>query len=103
MRLLTKALREQIPALYSTEDEEDPLLYVKLFTPDSSWTWYIAEWDGSDICFGLAAGHYVELGYFSLRELESVRGPWGLPVERDTGFKPTQLSVVKRQGKHLCK
>ncbi len=38
MKLLTKALWERIPPLYSTEDEEDPLVHAKLFTPDSSWT-----------------------------------------------------------------
>ena len=28
-------------------------------------------------------GFEKELGYFSLRELESARGPLGLPIERD--------------------
>ncbi|MEN5407683.1 DUF2958 domain-containing protein, partial [Aliarcobacter butzleri] len=36
-----------------------------------------------------------ELGYFSLDELESVRGLFGLKVERDLSFKPTKLSKVK--------
>ena len=28
-------------------------------------------------------GHYQELGYFILSELESARGPLGLKIERD--------------------
>jgi hypothetical protein len=40
-------------------------------------------------------GFEAELGYFSLSELESVRGPWGLPIERDLWFKPCPLSEVK--------
>ena len=78
------------------------MVQAKLFTPDSNWSWYIIEVDRKgDLCFGLVDGHYPELGYFSLKELESVRGPWGLPVERDIGFEPTRLSVVKRQEERL--
>ncbi|MCL6481523.1 MAG: DUF2958 domain-containing protein [Firmicutes bacterium] len=36
-----------------------------------------------------------ELGYFSLDELESIRGPLGLKVERDLYWKPVPLSKVK--------
>ena len=33
----------------------------------------------------------AELGSSSLSELESLRGPLGLPVERDASFSPTPL------------
>ena len=48
------------------------------------------------IFFGLVSGFDVELGYFSLSELESVRGKFGLPVERDLHFQPTRLSKAKK-------
>jgi hypothetical protein len=67
----------------------------KFFTPDSQWTWYVLEFDGEDIFFGYIVGFEAELGYFSLSELESVRGPWGLPIERDLYFKPAPLSEVR--------
>ena len=38
--------------------------------------------------FGLAIGLEIELGYWSLAELEQVRGPLGLPIERDLYFEP---------------
>ena len=101
MKLLTKALRKQIPSLYSTEDQEDPIVQAKFFTPDSSWTWYVTEFDGEDIFFGYVLGHEAEFGYFSLSELESVRGPLGLPIERDLHFEPTKLSTVKKQEARL--
>ena len=41
--------------------------------------------------FGLVYGLEKELGYFSLNELESVRGPLGLGIERDKSFKPKPL------------
>src|SRR4051794_41084745 len=59
-------------------------------TPDSSWTWYLTEFDHSQqLCFGLVIGLDHELGYFSLAELEEVRGPLGLAIERDFYFKPS--------------
>jgi hypothetical protein len=30
----------------------------------------------------------VELGYFSLKELKEVKGPMGLPIERDLYYEP---------------
>ena len=69
---------------------------LKFFTPDSSWTWYLTEYDPEErLAFGLVIGHERELGYFSFTELEQLRGPMGLPVERDLQFKPTPLSECK--------
>jgi len=70
---------------------------AKYFTPDSSWRWYAIEYDDEDIFFGYVVGHYKAYGYFSLKELKAVRGPLGLPIERDITFKPRPLSVVKQQ------
>ena len=88
-------LREKIPPLYATENTPNPTAWVKLFTPDSSWTWYITEYDGEDRCFGYVVGHEAELGYFSLQELTAVAGPFGLRVERDLFFSPTPLENIK--------
>src|SRR4051812_37346917 len=95
MKLLTEALKKQLPPLYSQEHVKDPLALVKFFTPDSSWAWYGIEFDGTDLFFGWVEGTFPELGYFSLSELEAARGPWGLPIERDLWFKPTPLSNLK--------
>ena len=95
MKLLTQELRKRLPPLYSCENEEDPMVQVKFFTPDAQWTWYATEFDGDDLFFGLVVGLDTELGYFSLSELESVRGPLGLPIERDRYFEPQLLSEVR--------
>ena len=96
MDLVTKALREQLPPLYSQEQEADPLVLCKFFTPDSNWSWYTLEFDGQDVFFGLVVGFEEELGYFLLSELTQARGPFGLPVERDLHFQPTRLSEVRK-------
>ncbi len=95
-QLLTAEIRKQLPKLYANEAIGlDALARVKFFTPDSHFTWYASEFDGEDLFFGLVIGHYVELGYFSLAELQAVRGPLGLPVERALNFKPTSLGSLR--------
>lgn len=96
MMLLTKENRDKLPPLYSQEDEPDPMVWVKFFDPCGSWTWYATEFDGEDLFFGYVDGFEGELGYFSLSELASVKGPFGLGIERDRHFKPRRLSEVKR-------
>jgi hypothetical protein len=96
MKLLTKELRRKLPALGSQDGiGGKAIAYAKFFTPDSSpWTWYITEFDGKDLLFGLVDGQEKELGYISLSELESVRGPLGLPVERDLHWQPKTLEEI---------
>ena len=91
--LLTKEIIKKIPALYETEliEPEDKMIHAKLFTPWTSWTWYVIEFDGDDRCFGFVKGHDAEFGYFSLKELASLIGPAGLTVERDRHFTPTMV------------
>ena len=96
-KLLTDKQLQTIPNLYETENKEEKLCYVKLFLADSSWTWYIIEIDKEDnnTCFGFVDGVEQELGYFTLSELESVKGLFGLKVELDRNFKPTKLSKIR--------
>jgi hypothetical protein len=89
-----KALK--IPKLYEVEHQKDPIAHIKLFTPDTQWTWWILEWDGEDTFFGLVNGQEQELGYFSFSELKSVRGHLGLSVEIDLYFSPQPLSKVEK-------
>jgi hypothetical protein len=95
MKLLTKALRAKLPPLYACENEPDPTVICKFFTPDADWRWYAIEFDGEDLFFGWVDGTDPELGYFRLSELEALRGPWSLPIERDLYFEPCPLSQVK--------
>lgn len=92
MKLLTKAIIDTLPALYSTENvpTKDKKAVVKFFTPDANWTWYVVEGqkhdNGEFTFFGLVDGFEKEWGYFTLSEIQSVRGALGLPVERDRHF-----------------
>lgn len=93
MNLLPKHIRMQLPKLYATEHVKpaDKISVLRLFTPDSSWTWHIVEFDGRDTFFGFVIGLESEWGYISLAELQSVRGPLGLPIERDAFWRPKPM------------
>ena len=89
MKLLTQEIIKALLPFYITEKIplKDRIVICKFFTPDSNWTWYVFEGQakGNDFIFwGMVHGHFEEEGYFALSELESVRGSWGLPIERDT-------------------
>ena len=95
LKLLTDEIKKIIPSLRDQEElGSNSIVYAKFFTPDSNWTWYATEFDDVDTFFGLVDGFEKELGYFSLSELESIRGPFGLKVERDLYFKPIRLKDV---------
>ena len=96
-KLLTNEQLKSIPNLYETENQEEKICYVKLFLPNSNWTWYIIEIDKSDYntCYGLVDGFEQELGYFSLSELESISDSYGLKAELDSSFKATKLSKIR--------
>ena len=105
MKLLPDEIRKKLPPLYSQDGKGGKaVVYVKYFTPSSSWTWLATE--GEPVLdeyskqevdfkfFGLVEGHEKELGYFLLSELEEVRGPMGLPIERDLYWQPRTLEEI---------
>ncbi len=103
MKLLTKEIKNKLPGLGS-QDGKDPKevpIIVKFFSPISNWTWYATEGeeqeDGNWLFFGLVRGFETELGYFSLRDLESVKSPLGLGIERDMYFGKHTLAEAKEK------
>lgn len=98
MTLLTPDLRFALrtndlarrAAARAGQAEPDPMPAVKLFNPLGAGTWLATElWEDGDTLFGLADLGFgcPELGAFSLRELASIRLPYGLGIERDIGFE----------------
>ncbi len=106
MKLLTISIREQllrnglIRQVLAEEGkaEADFIPVVKLFTPDAGCTWLLTELDPEDpdIAFGLCdlGLGCAELGSVRISEIESVRGRFGLPVERDRHFVPVHTIAV---------
>jgi hypothetical protein len=91
-------VKAQLPPLYQSEGNKDPVVVVKFFCPWNQWTWFAlegSEQDGDFIFYGYVIGHEKEYGYFSLNELQSVTGPFGLKIERDIHFTPKPKSQVR--------
>jgi hypothetical protein len=63
----------------------DALVIAKYFDAGGSGTWYATEYNPeSRSFFGYVTGLFEdEWGYFSLDELQSVKGSFGLGIERD--------------------
>lgn len=104
MKLLTKKLaaqlqrnaRQRAAALAQCIPEPDPLPVVRFFNPLGSSSWLATELDEDGILVGLADLGFgcPELGSFALFELEAIRLPLGLGIERDIVFEPVlPLSV----------
>ena len=96
MKLLTKENLSMLPPLGSQDSKgEEAIAQIKFFDPCGSWTWYATEFDGEDTFFGLVDGHEMELGYFSLSELASIKGRLGIGIERDRHWKPRSLRDIR--------
>ena len=87
--LLSTADRDRL-LLNALAPDRDHFPVCKLVAPDAQCTWLLTELDRDDPdkLFGLCdlGQGYPELGFVSLLEISSVRGPLGLQVERDLHF-----------------
>jgi len=103
MKLLTADIIKKLPkfgAMEKKKPEETPII-VKFFATFSNWTWYVTEGekqeDGSWLFFGWVHGDFPELGYFGLAELEEIKGPFGLGIERDMHFGDHTLAECMKE------
>ncbi len=120
MKLITKDFLEAVKnyPLYSQDGKMcDALVVAKFFC--GSFTWYVTECDydsetGNCECFGLVdASQNVEMGYFSVNEMEQIKinvpiifaengkesetRYFPVEIERDLYFKPCKIKDLKNQ------
>jgi len=106
MKLLTKSIEAQLQSQYSKGSDMGQLVVAKFFDPCGSWTWYLMNQDPGDpdYLWGIVSGFEVEMGSFSLSELQSLKGPLGIGIERDLHFKPQLASEIYKRlcdGEHI--
>ncbi len=93
MNLMTKELEEAFEK-YPLGSQDELLgqakVIAKFFNPMGVGTWFITEAekqeDGDYEMFGychLGDDELAEFGYVMLSELEAIKGPWGMGIERD--------------------
>jgi len=98
MKLLTKPLLKRFSKVGSQEHIKDPLIIAKFFNPSGAGTWYATEYDPKTRNFfgyvSIFGDWNDEWGYFSLDELESYKGHFGLGIERDLYFGEKRASEI---------
>jgi len=98
MKLMTKELEARFKEVGSQEEVKDPLIIAKYFNPSGAGTWYATEYNPEERLFFGYVSIFGDLndewGYFSLEELESVRGLLGLGIERDLYFGEKRASEI---------
>jgi hypothetical protein len=101
MKLMTKTLEKRFAQVGSQENVQNPLIIAKFFNPTGAGTWYATEYDPKSRTFfgyvSIFGDWNDEWGYFSLDELASYRGRFGLGIKRDLHFGERRASeAIKR-------
>ena len=96
MKLMTKALEKRFAKIGRQEGDKDPVVVAKYFNPVGAGTWWATEYDPEEKMFfgyvSIFEDHNDEWGYFSLAELENIKGKFGLGIERDLHCGERKLS-----------
>ena len=108
MKLITKEIEEAIKntPYGSTEyvELDDKKVIARFFNPTGAGTWYVLEdddWENGRVVFGAATlGYGLELGSISIDELESLKLPLGLTIERDISVEPFKSTMGELRKAH---
>lgn len=98
--MLTKAMLDSFEKVGRQPEVpfDEKIVIAKFFNPVGAGTWYATEYDPEErMFFGYVSffgDHNDEWGSFSLDELESYRGPFGLGIERDRYWTKRPFSEI---------
>lgn len=103
MKFITEELKKALLKYpHGSQDQKgwDAIVIAKFFTPYSSWTWYVLEYDAENddntfnIMYWLVDWIECEYGSFSLQEMEETMTKfWCHAVERDLYFPIAKLKL----------
>ena len=95
MKLLTESIKAAAEKQYSKQSDMAQNVVAKFFNPCGAGTWYLMnKHKDDDYCWGIVDLHEIEMGSFSMGELENIRLPFGLKIERDLYFEPMKAKDV---------
>lgn len=89
----------QLPKLYSTRQEPDPIVWGRFCSPASNWRWYILEGEQGEtsvIFYGWMSHNLEPGGRFIRTDLPSMAAYFGITIARDTAFVACRFSVVQQ-------
>ncbi len=97
MELLTQEDKRQIPRFEMTMGALDPMVHVVFHMPMLDWTWYVIEYNGKNEVFALEERERTKWGFYDLNELQDLRGPFGLRVQRAQHYLPMPLGQARHE------
>lgn len=94
-KLLIPFYEKKLPALYHyDENTEKTIANIKFFSQFSNWEWYAAEYNPKEkVFFGLVKGYEIEIGYFTLHELENS----SIPILIYSEFEPQPIEDIQKK------
>ena len=112
MKLITAEIAKRLQGAYKARENTpdmtlaDQEVIAKFFDPLGSWTWYVLNQDpaDTDYLWGIVKGFEVEIGSFSLSDLQEIGKKRILGIERDIHFTPKNAHTVYTgllEGKHF--
>ena len=106
MQLMTKEITKKAQKQFPRGSDMAQNVVAKFFDPCGSWTWYLMNQDPGDpdYLWGIVKGFEIEMGSFSLSELSSVKGKFGIGIERDLYFDPKPAKEIWNRlnnGEHI--
>ncbi len=97
MELLTQDDKKQLPRFETTQGSLDPIVHVLFQMPMLDWTWYVIECNGKNEVFALEERERAKWGFYNLEELQELRGPFGLRVQRAQRYRSMPLSKARHE------
>ena len=98
MKLLTKSIKEQAKEQYDKGSDMEQMVVAKYFNPIGNGTWYLMNLaDDEDYAWGIVDLFAVEMGSFSMRELQSIQLPLNMGIERDKYFEPIKADELWKE------
>ena len=91
---MTKEIKEKAQKQYDEGSDMEQKVVAKFFDPMGSWKWFLMNMHkDDDYCWGIVKGHEVEMGSFSIKELQSMSPR----IQRDLYFEPVKAKDVWEQ------
>ena len=98
MKLLTKKITEQAKEQYDKGSDMEQMVVAKYFNPIGNGTWYLMNLaDDEDYAWGIVDLFAVEVGSFSMRELQGIQLPLNMGIERDKYFEPMPANELWKE------
>ena len=91
---MTKEIKEKAQKQFDDGSDMEQMVVAKYFDAMGGWKWFMMNMDKVEYyCWGIVKGHEVEMGSFSIKELQSMSPR----IQRDLYFEPVKASEVWEQ------